>query len=89
MMMRSKDVMRARMPPMHETQGYETVHYELGYQAGYSAGHAEGVKGGKRDEYGRIRRVMIDVRDLQAIRGFRDVVAILDGLIDGLEVRDE
>ena len=69
----------------HETQGYEVGTYE----AGYSAGHAEGVKDGKKDEYGRIRRVMIDVRDLQAIRGYRDTVAILDGLIDGLEVGDE
>lgn len=69
----------------HETQGYEVGTY----QDGYSAGHAEGVEDGRKDEMGRIRRVLMVLRGRQADEGLVDVVAVLDGLIDGLEVGDE
>lgn len=69
----------------HETQGYEVGTY----QDGYSAGHAEGVEDGRKDEAGRVRRVLMMLREKQADEGLVDVVAVLDGLIDGLEVGDE
>ena len=69
----------------HETQGYEVGTY----QDGYSAGHAEGVEDGRKDAMGRIRRVLMVLRGRQADEGLVDVVAVLDGLIDGLEVGDE
>lgn len=69
----------------HETQGYEVGTY----QDGYSAGHAEGVEDGRKDEAGRVRRALMMLREKQADEGLVDVVAVLDGLIDGLEVGDE
>lgn len=69
----------------HETQGYEVGTY----QDGYSAGHAEGVEDGRKDEAGRVRRALMQVRDMYIRRNRTETVAVLDGLIDGLEVGDE
>lgn len=61
----------------HETQGYEAGTYE------------DGLADGRKDEMCRIRRVLMVLRGRQADEGLVDVVAVLDGLIDGLEVGDE